>query len=148
MIVCELWNVNNVNSGNVPASFNLVHSYLVPRMNTDTHYIWSSLMVIRALHFKPALPFTTVGSLTFPLPPCSHLPLVNCLSLLISLPWTQRTSDPGSNVPKESVAPLKTRQPHAKTEPWFNDTTQAVRRSVIELNANGRGTNCMCLFKS
>lgn len=28
----------------------------------------------------------------------------------------------------DSLAPFKTRQPKAKTEPWFNDTTRAVRR--------------------
>jgi len=28
----------------------------------------------------------------------------------------------------DTVAPLKTRQPKTKSEPWLNDTTRAVRR--------------------
>lgn len=40
----------------------------------------------------------------------------------------------------DCVAPLKTKQPKIKSEPWFNDEVVHSDRNAIELNKGGRKT--------
>ncbi|KAL6484148.1 hypothetical protein MHYP_G00061930 [Metynnis hypsauchen] len=42
----------------------------------------------------------------------------------------------------DSVAPLKTKQPKTKTEPWFNDRTRAVRRECRRAERRWKRINC------